>query len=366
MKWSWKVGRIAGIEIYLHMTFLILIAWIGLAYWNLSGEINAVISGTGFILALFFCVLLHELGHALTARRFDIGTRSITLLPIGGIAAIEKTPDDPREEVIIALAGPGVSVAIAALLWLLLKATGGLVPLDELSLTEGSFLQRLMIINALLAAFNLLPAFPMDGGRVFRASLAQFMNPLKATRIAARVAHGFALLMAVIGLQYNLWLVLIAIFIWIGATTEASMAGFKSVLTKIPADKAMLKDFEVLEADESLERAIELTLAGTQKDFPVLRDGKVVGVLRQDDLLRGLHDHGKLCRVDQVMREGVPEIRIDESVEDIFERLQSGDSGLIIVTDKGRLAGLIDLDNVSELLRINNALEEHEKAVWKI
>jgi Zn-dependent protease/predicted transcriptional regulator len=360
MKWSLKIARLSGIDVYLHFTFLLLIAWIGLAYWQLEGSVQAVIAGVGFILALFACVVLHELGHAFTARKFGIRTRSIVLLPIGGIASIEKTPEDPRQEILIALAGPAVSFGIAGLLWLVLSASSGIGAPTEFSLSEGSFLQRLMLVNLLLGAFNLLPAFPMDGGRVFRALLSLRLGPLRATRIAAVVAQAAAVLLALVGMRYNLFLVLIAVFIWIGATTEASLASAKSVLSGITARSAMETNFEVLAYDDSLGRAVALTLDGSQKDFPVMRDGRVIGVLRQADLLRGLHDHGKLCRVDQVMQAQPVQMDIGESLEHVLEDTDVSQSGLLVITDHGRMAGIIDIDNLMELLRINKALQEHE------
>jgi len=364
MKWSWKIARLAGIDIYLHVTFLIVVAWIALAYWQLEGTVDAVVTGVGFILSLFGCVVLHEFGHALTARRFGIGTRSIVLLPIGGIASIEKTPEDPREEIVIALAGPAVSFGIAALLWLLLRAGGGITEADALSLTEGSFLQRLMLVNLLLGAFNLLPAFPMDGGRVFRAALSLRMGKLRATRIASVVAQAAAVLLALIGLRYNLFLVFIAMFIWIGAATEASVVSAKSVLAGVTAGSAMETRFQALAPDDSLGRGVQLTLDGSQKDFPVVRDGEVVGVLRQADLLRGLHDHGKLCRVDQVMQGPPAQIQVGDSLEHALEDMDAGSSGLLAVRDQGRLAGIIDMDNLMELLRIQKALQAHEDSRW--
>jgi len=364
MKWSLKIARVSGIDVYLHFTFVLLILWIALAYWQLEGSIDAVVSGVGFIIALFACVVLHEFGHALTARKFGIRTRSIVLLPIGGIASIEKTPEDPHQEILIALAGPAVSFAIAGILWLLLSAAGGITAVDTLSLSEGGFLQRLMLVNLLLGAFNLLPAFPMDGGRVFRAMLSLRLGPVRATRIAALVAQAAAVLLALIGLRYNLFLVLIAMFIWIGAVTEASMVSAKSVLAGVTARSAMETNFEVLAPDESLGRAVTLTLDGSQKDFPVVSDGAVVGVLRQADLLRGLHDHGKLCRVDQVMQGPPPQMALRGSLEHVLEDLGQVDSGLLVVTDQGRLAGIIDIDNLMELLRIRKALKEHEDRTW--
>jgi len=366
MKWSWKIARIAGIDVYLHFTFLLLVVWIGLGYWQLEGTPKAVVSGVGFILALFFCVLLHELGHALTARRYDIRTNRIVLLPIGGIASIERIPKDPGQEIRIALAGPAVSFGIALALWLALTASGGMAPLEEISASSGGgfFLQRLMLVNLLLGAFNLLPALPMDGGRVFRAVLATRFGNLRATRIASGVAQIVAILLALIGLHYNWFLVIIAVFIWIGALTESAMARTRSALEGISARRAMLTDFTVLEPDESLGRAVELTLAGSQKDFPVIVDGTVVGVLRQSDLLRGLHDHGKLCRVDQVMQREVPVVDIGEPLENVFEDMHTAGSGLLAVMEAGRLAGIIDLDNISEILRIDKALKDYEETRW--
>jgi Zn-dependent protease/CBS domain-containing protein len=363
MKWSVKIARVGEIDIFLHITFVVLIAWIALAYWQMEGTLQAVISGVGFILALFACVVLHEFGHALAARQFGIHTRSIVLLPIGGIASIEKMPDDPRQEILIALAGPAVSFGIAALLWIVLQAFGGLAPLS-LDFSEAGFLQRLMTVNLLLGAFNLLPAFPMDGGRVFRAALSLRLGQIRATRIAAVVAQTAAVLLALVGLRYNLFLVLIAVFVWIGAATEASMVTVRSALAGITARSAMETRFEMLGPDDSLGRAVALTLDGSQKDFPVVRDGDVVGVLRQADLLRGLHDHGKLCRVDRVMQGPPAQMEITDSLEHVLEDMGAGSSGLLVVTEHGRIAGMIDIDNVMELLRIQKALQEHEDSAW--
>ena len=181
---------------------------------------DAVLAAIGFILALFACVVLHELGHALTARRFGIVTRSITLLPIGGVAAIEKTPEDPRQEILIALAGPVVSLGIGLFLWVWLKTSGALVPIEQLDAMEGPFLQQLMIVNVLLAIFNLVPAFPMDGGRILRAMLSLFMEPYRATRTAASIGQFMALLFALLGLLFNPFLFLICLLYTSDAADE--------------------------------------------------------------------------------------------------------------------------------------------------
>ena len=364
MKWSWKIADVAGVEVRVHLTLLVLLLWIGLAYWQVAGEIGAAVSGMAFIVALFACILLHELGHALVARRFGIETRSIVLLPIGGIASIEKSPDDPQQEILIALAGPAVSFALAAALWLALAAVNGIADARDLSLDQGSFLERLAIVNFLLGAFNLLPAFPMDGGRVFRAVLSQRIGPYRATRIAAAVAQAAAFVLALLGLRYNLFLFIIAIFIWFAAASEAQFAGIRSVLSGAVARNAMIARFDALAPDASLGEAVALTLAGSQKHFPVVRDGQVVGVLRHGDLLQGLHDHGKLCRVDRVMHTDLRRIDIDEGLDHALEAIGHGADGMIAVMDHGRLAGIIDIDHLYEWLRIRKALEEHEKAAW--
>jgi len=364
MRWSWKIARVGGIDIFLHVTFLILVLWVGLTYWTTEHSVEAVVAGVGFILALFACVVLHELGHATAAQRFGIGTRNIVLLPIGGIAAIERMPDDPRQEIVIALAGPAVSFGIAAVLWLVLSAAGGFTAETPLSLAEGGFLQRLMFVNLLLGAFNLLPAFPMDGGRVFRALLSLRLGPVRATRIAAHVAQGAAVLLALAGLHYNLFLVFIAMFIWIGAVGESSLVSARAMLAGTSAGSAMETTFRTLAPDDSLGRAVQLTLDSAQKDFPVVDDGDVVGVLRQADLLQGLHDHGKLCRVDQAMQGPPARMEIGDSLDQVLADTKALSAGLIVVTEHGRMAGIIDLDNVTELLRIRKALQEHEQNTW--
>jgi Zn-dependent protease len=220
MRWSAKLGRFAGIDVFVHVTFLALLAWFAALFWQRTGSLAGVATGLGFVLALFFCVLLHEYGHALTARRFGIATRHITLLPIGGVAVLAGVPRDPRREIAIALAGPAVNLAIAAAVWLALRGREIGLP-DDGDVTRMGFMSSLLAANLALALFNLLPAFPMDGGRVLRAALALRMGRLAATRIAAAVGRALAVGLGVAGLLGNPLLVLIAVFVWIGAGAEA-------------------------------------------------------------------------------------------------------------------------------------------------
>src|SRR5688572_19607479 len=213
MRWSLRILTVSGIGIYVHITFLILVAWIGAIFFQSGGAVHAV-HGIVLILAVFACVVLHEFGHALTAKKFGIKTRDITLLPIGGVARLERMPEDPKQELWVALAGPAVNVVIAAVLFVVLQFTGGMESPSTLSVTGGPFLGRLLIVNSCLVLFNMLPAFPMDGGRIVRALLAMRMDYMKATQIAAGLGQGMACLFGFIGLFSNPFLVFIALFVW--------------------------------------------------------------------------------------------------------------------------------------------------------
>ncbi len=356
MKWSWRMTRIAGIDVYVHATFLILLAWIALTYWLVAGTLSAVINGVAFILALFACVVLHELGHALTARRFGIKTRDITLLPIGGVAALERMPSDPRQEILVALAGPAVNVVIAALLWGWLWLADGWVPAERLTVTGGPFLERLMVVNLFLALFNLLPAFPMDGGRVLRAWLAMRMDYNVATRTAASIGQGLAFGLGLLGLLYNPFLLFIALFVWIGAASEAAMTQVQAVLSGVKVGQAMQTRFETLSPSDSLERAVELTLTGSQKDFLVAEGDTVVGVLTHADLLKGLQRLGDHGRVGEVMEREFQTVQADEPLDKVLQRLQGCNCRLVPVMRAGRLVGVVNLDNILEYVQMQAAL----------
>ncbi len=366
MRWSWKLLRFAGIDVYVHATFLVLVVWIALSYWLAEGSLAAVIDGIGFILALFTCVVLHEFGHALTARRYGITTKHITLLPIGGVAAMERMPDDPKQEIAVALAGPAVNMVIAFALWLWLSIGNVVEPVDSLSLTGGPFFERLMLINIMLAVFNLVPAFPMDGGRVLRAILAMRMDHNSATQTAAKVGQGFALFLGLMGLLYNPFLIFIALFVWIGAAAEAGMEQVKSTLSGLSVGRAMLTDFQVLSPHDRLSRAIELTLLGSQKDFPVVLEGEMLGILDQNSLLKGLQQDGEQVRVAEWMQNLVQSAEIDEPLEKVLQRLQDCQCRLLAVMDAGRLVGIVNLDNIMELISIQTALDENHRHIrWR-
>jgi len=356
MKWQWKLGRFAGIDVYVHATFLLLIGWVGYGYWSKFQDWSKVLIGILFILALFVCVVLHEYGHALTARKYGIKTRDITLYPIGGVARLERMPDRPIEELWVALAGPAVNIVIAGILFLYLVLTNNLSPITSMSLTGGSLLERLMTVNVFLAVFNLIPAFPMDGGRVLRALLALKLEYVQATQIAATIGQGIALLFGFIGLFTNSFLLFIALFVWIGAAQEASTVQVRHSLGGIPITRAMQTDFQTLVPSDTLARVVELILAGSQQDFPVMENGRVIGILDRDTFISALSKNGQNTPVSEVMHRNVPEIDSHDMVEMALTRLQESGSKTLPVMHGDRLVGLITSENITEFLMIRSAL----------
>ena len=361
MGWSLKLGRIAGIDLYMHATFPLLFIWVGFVYWAQTGTLEGVLFGLSFIAVLFVCVVLHEYGHALTARRYGIGTRHITLLPIGGVAMLERMPRDPGQEIVVALMGPAVNVAIAAGLFVILGLTGGTAgnggEVMAPALMPANFLQSVLYANIFLAVFNMSPAFPMDGGRVLRAALSWRMGRLAATRLAARIGQALAVGLGLLGLFGNPLLILIAVFIWIGAAAETGASEVETQLQGKPVARAMITDFQTLAPDWKLARAVELTLAGTQKDFPVLDGERLVGVANQGGILRGLRDHGLDGRIGDIMAPAVT-AETDADLARLLENLQQQEVRLICILQRGRLVGVVDLDNISEFLRIQAALQD--------
>jgi Zn-dependent protease len=302
--------------------------------------------------------VLHEFGHALTAQRFGIKTRDITLYPIGGIARLERMPDKPIQELWVALAGPAVNVVIAALLFGWLVVTGTLAPLAGLSMTSGPFIERLLLVNAWLVLFNLIPAFPMDGGRVLRSLLALRMEYTRATQIAANIGQGIALLFGFVGLFTNPTLLFIAFFVWIGAAQEASMVQMKTAMGGILVGQAMLTDFEVLSPRDSMGRAVELILSGSQTDFPVMEDNAVVGVLTRSNILSALSLQGSEVPVAENMQREFQMVDANEMLDLAFIRLQTCSCHIMPVTSRGQLVGLLTSDNVGEFLMIQSALDQ--------
>ena len=367
MKWSWKLGEFRGISVYMHATFLILIAFVVMSHWSAGHNSAKTLEGVGFILAIFGCVVLHEFGHALMAARFGIKTRDITLLPIGGVARMERMPDKPLQELWVALAGPAVNVVIVIVLMAWIQFADSFAPLEQLSVTSGPFLERLVVVNVMLVVFNMLPAFPMDGGRVLRALLATTMEYSRATQIAASIGQAMALLFALLGFFTNPFLIFIALFVWIGATQEAGMATMKAALDGIPVKLAMMTDFRSLRPDDVLQRAIELVLATPQQDFPVLENAQVLGVLSSRDLMVALHQRGPDALVRDVMSSDFISVDQDDMLDAALGRIQSAECCKITpVFHQGALVGLLTAENINEFLLIASALGDRRTQILKV
>ena len=363
MRWSWKIGRFAGIDVYVHATFLLLILWVVALHWFAEHNMQGVLSGVIFIVALFACVVLHEFGHALTARRYGIPTKDITLLPIGGVSRFERMPDKPWQEFWVAVAGPIVNLAIAAVLFVILLFTSGLTPVKGLSVTAGPFLYRLLAANVLLAVFNLIPAFPMDGGRVLRALLATRMDHVRATQTAAAVGQGIALIFGLVGLFFDPFLVFIALFVWIGASAESHSVQFKDAFSGIPIRTAMQTHFNTLMTNNTLGDAVKLVLDGSQHDFPVMWGDRVMGILTRTNLLSGLSQQGPDQLVTTVMQREFGAAEPNEMLEAVLNRMASSPIRTMPVIDDGKLVGLVTMENLGEYLMIQNALQRRKGAL---
>jgi Zn-dependent protease/predicted transcriptional regulator len=365
MGWSFRVGRLAGIDIFVHFTFLILLGWVAIWGYMATGNVAVAASGVVLTLAVFAIIVMHEMGHALTARAFGIGTKDITLLPIGGVARLERMPDKPWQELLVALAGPAVNVVLAIIFGAIAIALQ--IPVTEENLSYGgNLILLLFVINVTLVLFNMLPAFPMDGGRVLRALLAMRLGNIRATQIAARIGQGMAIVFAIAGLIVPgyFMLLLIAFFVWVGAAAEAEAVLVKSGLNGVPVSSVMVRQFNTVAPDDTLQEVSRHVIDGFQQDFPVVVGGRMVGLLTRSDLLYGMSELGPEARVVRVMRREFPTISPGEPAEHGLAMLSSG-VPVVPVVDFGRVVGLLTAENLTEYLWIRRALRgelPHEAA----
>ncbi len=354
MKGSWRLARVFGIEISVHWTFLLLILWVVYVSYRAGASGAGIAEAILFVFAIFACVVLHELGHALTARVFGVPTRGITLLPIGGVAALERMPTQPVQELLIALAGPAVNVVIAAVLFPAVMLLGD-VPMAAGIFGPGylGFFMRLTMVNIALVVFNMLPAFPMDGGRVLRALLATRLEYARATDIAAMAGKVMAGLFVAWGLfTGNPLMVLIAVFVYMGGQAEAYAARTRMALAGARVGDVMRREFHVLTPEATLGQAADLMMAGGQRDFPVVdaEDG-LIGMLSRRRLVEGATHLGPDSPVSDAMEpEAAGLLETDDLVEAI-ESLRSRDSAAPVTRD-GRVVGLLTPENVSEFMML--------------
>jgi Zn-dependent protease/CBS domain-containing protein len=349
--WSLRVGTIAGIPIRIHFTFVLFLAWI----WILSTDARTRVF-VWLIPAIFLCVLLHELGHALTARKFGVKTRDITLYPIGGVAMLQGRRPKPVEEFWIALAGPAVNVVIAlVLLPAVIGATGG-VPRLSLSLQGLTFVEGLFVANVILPLFNMIPAFPMDGGRVLRAVLAMRMPEHQATKIAGNIGQALAIILGFVAL-FNGWIILmlVAFFVFLGAGQEVQASVGLSLISGHRVRDAMITKFARIGTGESMERAAHMLLEGSQQDFPVVLGDEVHGLLTRHDIARGLAIDGSSGYVSGHMKRDFRKISPNAALERALEMFNEGDTSPILCFEHDQLVGMLTGENLSEFLMLEHA-----------
>ena len=356
MRWSLTVGSIAGTAIRIHITFLLFLVWLGTVYYRQGGA-EAAWQGTIFVVLIFLCVLLHELGHVFAGRRYGVKTSNVTLWPFGGIASMERMPEKPREELIVALAGPAVNVAIAGVLLLWLGSRFDPANLAKIEDPAISIAVKLAGINIILVLFNMLPAFPMDGGRVLRALLAMRMGNARATELAATIGQGFAIVFAVLGILYNPMLIIIAAFIFLAASGEATQAQLRAVAQGTLVSDAMITEFQSLPTSATVADAAEALIRTTQAEFPVVDGaGHLRGVLTRDAMIKALKQRGPDTPVLEVMQADIPMVSARAKLDTALRSLMQGGRPVVGVTDgEERLVGLLTVENIGEMMMIHSA-----------
>jgi Zn-dependent protease/CBS domain-containing protein len=344
MKWSFKIGSILGIPVKVHLTFvllLVLVYFVGASVIG-AGGLNGVI----FVVLIFASVVFHELSHSIVARHYGINVLDITLLPIGGVARMPSPPDNPVQEIIISAAGPIASLILGFSLWFVAGFLGYSVGMSDLG-AGGSLIGQLAIVNFVLAIFNLIPAFPMDGGRILRGLLGLYLKPLTATRIAVGVGQVFAILLFFLGVfSMNFFLILIALFVYLGAESEERQMGIMLSLGGAKARDAMVTSVVVLPPDGTVGEAAARFAHGFQSDFPVAEDRRLVGLVPREVLVETLHKLGPKVRVSEIMVRDFPTALEDTSLIEVLEKMQSSGSKAIPIMKSGELTGLITLEHI--------------------
>ena len=345
--WSFPVGQLFGVDIRVHLTFLLLLIFV---WFTQSVTMGTAGAGRGLALVgiIFGCVVLHELGHAVVAKRSGLAVRSIVLLPIGGVTLMEDTgmrKPNPARDIRIAVAGPLVNLFIAAAAGVVILA---FLPQARLwsqpFVHAGNLPRSLFWGNLFLGAFNLLPAYPMDGGRILRALLAERMEYVQATRRAVTIGQAFAMLLIFLGV-WNTWLMLIGFFLFVGAQMEDRSVVFQSVLESVHMEDVMLTGFATLSTADTLEDALAKAVHTLQDDFPVVRGGDMVGVISKQNIVRALRSDGN-GYVQSAMMKAFEIAQRGESLATAFRKLGGKGLTMIPVVDNQRLIGIVTMQNL--------------------
>jgi len=358
MSWSVNIGSIAGTAVRIHVTFILFLAFlffVGLASGNVGDGLKIVV----FMTLLFACVLAHEFGHIFTARAFGVETPDVTLLPIGGVARLARIPEKPVQELLIAIAGPLVNVAIAAVLMVVTPSHMSTALFVAIGTPKESMIDQLAAANLFIAVFNMIPAFPMDGGRVLRALLTIKLGHVRATEIAAAIGQWTAFALGFIGLLYwNPILIFIALFVYLAAGAEAQMVALRAMSRDVPVTAAMVTQFATLTGTEHIDAAIETLLQTSQTDFPVVDGGhRLIGIVGRAEIIKALRELGPTAPVSEVMVKDIPTLERSHRLEEAFRLLQENSAPAVGVVDyAGRLIGLVTAATVGEMLMVHRSL----------
>jgi Zn-dependent protease/predicted transcriptional regulator len=358
MKGSFKLGNIAGIGIFIHWSFSLIIAYIIYSNYRAGHNVEQITWSVIFILSIFMTVFLHELGHALAAKRYNIKTKDSTILPIGGLARLERIPEKPSEELVVAIAGPLVNIALAVITGLFIT----IPDLKELTVqltggvNQSNFFLNFFVVNIWLAIFNLVPAFPMDGGRILRAILSMKFERHVATNIAARIGQLLALIFIFIGFNSNPFLIFIGLFIILGAQAEVEMTKTGFMLKGMLVKDVVMKSYETIDGNDLVETAVKQLLNGQCKNFMVISNGHPTGSLSRDEIIEALSNNGNKATIDTVMNRDVLKCNIKEPIEIAYKKMLTSKNKLALVYDNEQFAGVLDLENILEFVMVKNAI----------
>jgi Zn-dependent protease len=339
-----------------------LIAWVLFREYDKGSSGETMLLTVLYVLTIFLCVVLHELGHALTARRYGIPTKKITLLPIGGVASLKRIPEKPKQELAVAAAGPAVNVIIALVLYFLIQPLEQYIPSQEnmeqmAVITTENFWFSIFVVNILLVLFNLIPAFPMDGGRMLRALLGMRMSRTSATNVSAKTGQGLAFLFFLAGLFYNPFLVLIAIFVFFGASTENVMVQQMEFLKGYRTEDALVTQYEKLSPGASLTEISDRLLQSCDHYFVVQEEGAdPTGFVRRDELFKALKDGQTDLQVKDLAHDELEPIKPETRLSRAYRRLQEYPKKLIPVKKSGEFKGFITMESVQRFMQLQSSL----------
>lgn len=359
MKNSWKILTVRGIDIRLHFTFPLILIWAAVQFGLLSGNTSSALFGIVAVTILFVIVTLHELGHSFAAQHYGIPVKQIVLSPIGGVAQLREMPDKPIQEFVIALAGPAVNFLIAVVMGAVIVASNIDLtsPLAVLAGQSGfswtALFSYLFLSNIFLALFNLIPAFPLDGGRVFRALLAMRLDYVRATNIAAAVGRVAAVLLGFYALTGgSIFLIFIAVFIYMAAGQEAQYVRYRQALRGYTVQRVFSPAAYRLEPTNTLQQAADMMLYSGQRDFPVVVDEQLVGFVSQQDLEEGLRRLPRYSPISEIMRRDLEPVIPADNVFEVQRRLVEERLGALPVVAGGRFLGLLTLRHIADLHRL--------------